>query len=202
MISAMIPPESGKILFKNQALADLNETQLNRVRGRMGFVTDPPVFLNNLPIMENLRLPLRYHSSSSPSSIEATLKKIFQDLGLSDFPDRIPSHFDLRFLGAAALARALSVSPDLFVFVRPLETLDEILAFRLRPLLKEYVTKRGGAVLVLSTVPRLAVALSDKIAVFKEGGIEALEKPEAYRPSLKNKDTQVKPPGSPGSSDD
>jgi ABC-type transporter Mla maintaining outer membrane lipid asymmetry ATPase subunit MlaF len=197
LISAMVMPEEGRVFFKKTDLKKQSEIQLNRLRGRMGIVTDPPLFLNNVRIMENLRLPLRYHSKEKGKSIDEKIEKISGTLGMKGFPDLIPSHFDHRFLGAAALVRALSVSPDLLVLVRPLECLDRTLAFRLQPILKEYVTQHGGAVLVLTTVPRLAITLSDRIGIFDEGRVVDIKTPKAYRASLGGKDTQLRTQDSP-----
>ncbi len=171
LLSGVTLPDAGNVRFMGINLAPADETLLNDLRGRMGFATDPPVFLNNVRIMENLRLPLRYHSSMDTPSIDALLTDLFRALDLEDFTDQIPSHFYPRFLRAAALLRALSVSPDLLVVERPLEQLGDPLARRLPEIWKKRVTAHGGAVLVLTDHDRLARAVTDRVTRFENGQV-------------------------------
>ena len=68
LVTALASPDAGTIRFQGTDLGTKKERDLNPLRGRMGVVTDPPVFLGNLKIMENLRLPLRYHAGGDESS--------------------------------------------------------------------------------------------------------------------------------------
>ena len=180
-------PAGGRLLFMGEDLAGRSEKRLNRFRGRTGVVTDPPIFLNNVRIMENLRLPLRYHSDYSTGRIDEILSEIFASLEMERPVDVIPSHFDPLTLGAAALVRALSVSPVLFVIERPLQCLGPVRAHRLPGLLKRHVLDSGGGVLILTASPRLASTLSDRIALFEEGKIAGLESRESFRRLMEKK---------------
>ncbi|MHC4941549.1 MAG: ATP-binding cassette domain-containing protein [Planctomycetota bacterium] len=194
VVSAVEPPDSGEILFLGKDLTRGGEETLNSIRGRMGILTHPPVFLNNIPIMENLRLPLRYHSRMSFKDINARLAELLVRLNLTGFSDVIPSNFEPHFLGAAGLVRALSVSPDLLLVERPGESLGKEVAFMLPDLWKLYVTNRGGSALVLTTIPRLALALCEKIAVFENGSIQSVESNEEFKNSKRAKETLWKAP--------
>jgi ABC-type methionine transport system ATPase subunit len=176
LISALDFPDHGRIFFNGTDLSQAKEKTLNLLRGKMSIITDPPIFLNNVKIWENLRLPLRYHSKHNTKEIDALLTEIIHNLGLGVFPDVIPSNFDHRFLGAAALVRALSTSPDLLVLERPLECLGERTAFRLPEIEKKYVTNKGGSVLVLTSIPKLARGICHRIAHFERGSITSFEK--------------------------
>jgi ABC-type transporter Mla maintaining outer membrane lipid asymmetry ATPase subunit MlaF len=193
-ISAVEPPDAGEVLFLGEDLIRLKDRDRNRFRGKMGILTHPPVFLNNIPIMENLRLPLRYHSRMPAREIEERLEEILGELKLTGFADVIPSNFEPQFLGAAGLARALSAHPDLLVVERPGECLGKAMTFELPSLWKKYVLDRGGAVIVLTTIPRLALALCDKIAVFEEGSIRSVESREEFKNSKRAVETLWKAP--------
>lgn len=181
LISALEKPETGKIRFKEASLEDSREFELNVLRGRMGIVTDPPVFLNNVRIMENLKLPLRYHDRMNRSAMDERIFEVLHDVGLENVPDVIPSQLDPSTRGALALARALCPLPDLLVLERPEESLGRRLVAKLPQLWVKYVLKHGGAVLAMTGVARLAQALSDRIAVFEHGGISSIESRESFK---------------------
>jgi len=192
LISALDQPDDGKIIFKGNNLSDPGELTLNKMRGHMGFVTDPPSFLNNVRLMENLRLPLRYHTDYNTEKIDGILSGIFDEMKISGFKDLIPSNFNPYFLGAVALARALSARPDLLVLERPGESLDRSISGKLTLLWKKYVLDHNGAVLILTGLPRLALAVSDRIADFDINKIVDIKDKNQYRSSLHKEDTQWK----------
>lgn len=190
LISALDQPDKGKIFFEGTDLGSRGELDLNALRGRMGFATSPPGFLNNVRLMENLRLPLRYHSDHNTDEIDAILSEILDDMGISGFSDVIPSNFGPHFLGGVALARALSTRPRLLVLERPGESLDRSVSRKLTKLWKKYVLEHNGAVLILTGIPRLALAVSDRIADFEINRIKGIMEKDEYRLSLKKEDTQ------------
>lgn len=194
LICAMDFPDEGRILFKGEEPAGRDEERLNRMRGRMGIVTHPPLFLNNVRIMENLRLPLRYHSKRGVREIDAILLELLKALDLEGLEDIIPSNFDPLTLGAASLARALSVSPDLLVVERPVESLGSQRARRLPDLWKKHVLASGGAALALTSDPQLAYSLTDRIAVFEEGETRGMENRNSFRALKEKKVTRWEDP--------
>ena len=52
---------------------------------------------------------------------------------------------------------------------------------KLPQLWAKYLFKNGGAVLVMTGVARLALALSDRIAVFEHGCVTSIENRESFR---------------------
>jgi len=194
LVSAMDNPDEGAVIFKGTDFSLTSEAKKNELRGRIGVVTDPPVFLNNVRIMENMRLPLRYHSKCDAGEIDRILSSIFEELEMGNFQDVIPSHFDRIFLAAAALARAISNSPDILLLERPVECLGKDRAYKLTDILKKRITKQGGAVLILTTQPRLAFTLSDRIAIFEKGVITDLGTGKDLKHILEKKTTEWRRP--------
>jgi phospholipid/cholesterol/gamma-HCH transport system ATP-binding protein len=192
LIMALAVPDKGEVRFLGENLAGLREGRLERIRGRIGVVTDPPVFLNNVRIRENLRLPLRYHSNLTGAEIDAKLAPLLESLDLRGFADVIPSNFEHSFLYAAALARALSVDPDLLLIERPEEGLGKAGRTKLEEICRKYAQDRGGTVLVFGTSPRLAGTLCRRVGLFESGRISAVEDSEAFRRSGRYLETQWK----------
>lgn len=170
-ITGLVPPAEGTVRFRGQALFDLPERTRLSLRGRMGVVTDPPVFLNNVRLTENLRLPLRYHTGLDRRGMDRRLQALLQALDMQGFEDAIPTRFEHAFRYRAAVVRALAPAPDLLVVERPEEGLEAEDLGRLPELWKEGVTGRGGAVLLLTESPAVGRDLAERVLVIGKEGI-------------------------------
>ena len=179
LITGLAPPAEGTVYFRGEDLYALSERKRLELRGRMGVVTEPPVFLNNVRLMENLRLPLRYHSRMSRRAMDEILTGLLDRLGMQRFEDAIPSRFDDAFRYGAAVVRALAPAPDLLVMERPREGLGEEGTSLLPDLWKEGVTNRGGAVLLLVESGETATTLADRVLLFRKNG--TIEETETTR---------------------
>jgi ABC-type ATPase involved in cell division len=190
LICGLNEPSRGRLTFMNNEMHRLQESERNPFRGRMGIVNHPPLFMNNVRIMENLRLPLRYHAGMKGEAADRRILEIWRELGMKDLPDVIPSRLDTGLLGAAALVRALSVFPDLAVLERPAECLGEIPASKLGALLEKYVIHKGGAVLLLTAGTRWAAKLSHRVARFRDGTLSEVMEAASFRAALDEKETR------------
>ena len=170
LVTGLTPPVEGRVYFRGEDLFALPERRRLALRGRMGVVTEPPVFLNNVRLMENLRLPLRYHASMDRREMDRLLEGLLERMGLPRFRDAIPARFDAAFRYAAAAVRALAPAPDLLVVERPREGAGEEGAALFAELWKERVTDRGGAVLLLVENGETARALADRVLPFRRDG--------------------------------
>ncbi|MEW6747588.1 MAG: hypothetical protein AB1486_33065 [Planctomycetota bacterium] len=88
---------------------------LEGIRARIGWVHDPPVFLNNVPLFENIILPLRFHTRIPEKVLHSQGQDLLARLGIRETPVRIPLVYGYSLRRLAALARALL--PDIRLLV-------------------------------------------------------------------------------------
>ncbi len=97
---------------------------------------------------------------------------------LAPFRDRLPSALSGGQQQRVAIARCLAARPQLMLFDEPLSNLDAALREDLRTEMMDLVRQEGITVIYVTHDQAEAMAVSDRIAVMREGEIAQLERPE------------------------
>ena len=154
--------------------AQCARNEARHVRSCVGWVHDPPLFLRNVPVMDNLALPLRYHTKRSESDIRATLREVLARFGIDDPLVKTPPGFGYNTLRIAALARALGAEKGLVVVENTDRTfLESENSESFRAMIGER-RAAGTAVLLMATDEAALSGLGIPLATL-EGGGELLE---------------------------
>jgi putative ABC transport system ATP-binding protein len=173
------PSGSGKTTLLN-VLAGWERADAGEVRWRgrraegssmpwseLAIVPQDLALLEELPIGENVRLPLRLAAASEAASSEVA--RLVDDLGLGPVLDRMPDEASLGEQQRVAIARALALRPAFLVADEPTAHQDEasirrvIAAFRA-------AAKRGTACLVATHSAELIGAL-DRVLSIRDGRV-------------------------------
>jgi phospholipid/cholesterol/gamma-HCH transport system ATP-binding protein len=117
-IAGLAPLEDGKIVLLGREPGDLSRQELCSLRSRVGIVHPGGGLISNLKVLENVTLPLLYHSPESGRGIAERAIAALEQAGyrgnLFELPGRL-SAFQRRVTG---FARAIAMDPDLVVYDR------------------------------------------------------------------------------------
>jgi phospholipid/cholesterol/gamma-HCH transport system ATP-binding protein len=108
----------GRILVLEQDLGSLSRDGLDEVRRRVGIVFADGGLISNLKVLENVTLPLLYHSARSSGEIEKSAIAILERFGCREDLFALPgglSTFKRRMVG---FARVVSMEPEVVVYDR------------------------------------------------------------------------------------
>lgn len=134
IIGALDRPSQGKYILDGDDVAQMNDEDLSKVRGkRLGFVFQAFNLIPQLTVLDNVVVPLFYQgmpASERRDRAEAVLKKV----ELSDRLTHRPSQLSGGQMQRVAIARALVNEPSLLLADEPTGNLD---------------TKTGDAILAL-----------------------------------------------------
>lgn len=125
----------------------------------------------HMSVEENVAYPLK-RLGKSRSDIAATVARMLAMVKLTNFAHRRPAQLSGGQQQRVALARALAPHPKVLLLDEPLSALDLMLRQEMRVELKQLQEETGITFLFVTHDQEEALAMSDRIAVMKDGRVE------------------------------
>lgn len=127
LISGILRPQSGEILFYDKSITDMNDKEIRKHRiSNIGFIFQEFELLEYLNVMDNLILPYKINKSLVvDSEIKDKAKEIANRIGIGNKLDQHPKQLSGGERQRLAIARALITSPPLIIADEPTGNLDE-----------------------------------------------------------------------------
>src|ERR1700693_191454 len=112
-------PQSGQVLVNGVDLAKCTPVELKRVRRSIGVAFQNAALFNSMSVEDNVALPLREHTQLAESTIRLMTWMKLAVVGLAEFGRLSPQALFGGMKKRAAVARALSLDPEILVFDEP-----------------------------------------------------------------------------------
>jgi len=178
-IAGLAEPDRGRILIGGRDVTAVPTSERN-----LGMVFQRYALFPHLTVAENVGYGLterKIEAAERDARVADTLALV----GLPDFGARYPHQLSGGEQQRVALARAIVYRPDVLLLDEPLSNLDAKLRVTMRAELKRLHWSLALTTVFVTHDQREALALSDRIAVMRDGRIEQLGTPaEIYdRPS-------------------
>lgn len=180
IISGLLKPSSGKILFDEKNVTD-DDTSLRNIAQVFQF----PVVYDTMTVKENLAFPLKNRGLEA-DYIERRVTEIAQMIGLEDILNKKTSGLTADIKQKISLGRGL-VREDVnaILFDEPLTVIDPKMKWELRTQLKTLHQKLGHTMIYVTHDQTEALTFADKVIVMSDGEVvqigtpvELFEKPE------------------------
>ena len=125
IIGCLDTPTFGEYILRGQTIADLDETELARIRGQeIGFIFQNSQLLSKLDAMKNVELPMIY-SGVRPRERRRRAEEILVRVGLKDRLRYRPNQLSGGQQQRVAIARAMVTNPTLLLADEPTGALDQ-----------------------------------------------------------------------------
>ena len=158
----------------------LNQTPINNVpphkRG-IGMVFQNYALFPHMTVAENLAFPLEVRKLSKSEIAERT-KRALGMVQLDEFGHRRPGQLSGGQQQRVAVARALVFDPEIVLMDEPLGALDKQLREQMQYEIKHIHESLGVTVVYVTHDQSEALTMSNRIAVFNEGIIQQLARPD------------------------
>ena len=167
-------PQSGEILVNGVDLAKCTVSELKRVRRSIGMAFQNAALFNSMSVEDNVALPLREHTRLAESTIRLMTWMKLAVVGLAEFGKLSPQALSGGMKKRAAVARALSLDPELLVFDEPSAGLDPIVAAELDELILGLKRAFNMTVVVVTHEMESAFRIADRMAMLYKGSLIAV----------------------------
>lgn len=174
LLTKLIKPDSGYILFKDHDIWQMKNPELLNFRKSIGIIfQDPYASLNpRMKIQSIIEEPLKIHNQYALDEIKTKVIEIVKEMGFDEsILDRYPHQLSGGQRQRVAIGRALILNPEILIADEPLSALDiSLQASLLQLLLKVKENKKMGILLITHDL-NIVKTVSDKVAVMHLGRI-------------------------------
>ncbi len=167
----------GEIFYKNQNLLDLNQKEIQKIRGNKisTIFQEPMTSLNPLhTINKQIEEIINTHKITNKKDSKKRTINLLKEVGLSDIAKR-PKVYPYELSGGqrqrVMIAMSIANNPDVLIADEPTTALDVTVQLQILDLLKDIQNKLGMSLIFISHDLSVVKKLSDYIYVMKNGKI-------------------------------
>lgn len=123
LVLGLLKPDSGQILVDGEDITEYAETDMMRVRKKIGMIFQEGALFDSLSVYENVAFKL--HEQGVPEDdVEGEVRRMLRFVNLEDAIDKMPSELSGGMRRRVGIARALVGDPKIVMFDEPTAGLD------------------------------------------------------------------------------
>lgn len=167
-VNLLEEPTSGKIIFEGKDIAG-KELNLSQYRARVGMVFQQFNLFNNMNALENCVCPQITVLHRKREEAEKIARDYLERVGMSAYCNARPAQLSGGQKQRVAIARTLSMNPDIILFDEPTSALDPEMVGEVLDVMKR-LAKEGFTMLVVTHEMAFARDVSSRV-IFMDGGV-------------------------------
>lgn len=179
MIAGFNSIEEGGLYFNGEYVNDREPA-----KRKIGMVFQDYAIFPHLSVRKNVEFGLR-NQGFPKSNLRKHAESYLDLVQIGHLADRMPDSLSGGQQQRVALARALCTEPDVLLMDEPLSNLDAKLRIEMRMAIREIQRRVGTTTVYVTHDQEEAMAISDRIAVMRDGVIQHLGTPQElyHRPA-------------------
>jgi len=173
-IGCLDTPTKGSVSLNGKNISHLEESELAQIRGRtIGFIFQQFNLIPTLNSLENVMLPLEFQEEDA-NVAEKRARDLLKIVGLGDKMQHSPSQLSGGQRQRVAIARSLSVDPEILLADEPTGALDSKTGDYILEFLNELHEEQNKTIIIVTHDTEL-IKYAEKIIHIKDGMIEKIE---------------------------
>ena len=157
--------EEGDYFLDGKNVRGLNDNQLSQMRNeKIGFIFQSFNLLPELPLFDNVDVPLRYRGFNRKERKER-IENALEIVGLSSRMQHLPTQLSGGQQQRVAIARAIAGDPCFLLADEPTGNLDSLMAQQVMELLEE-INAKGTTIIMVTHDDQLAKRAHRNIQIF------------------------------------
>jgi phospholipid/cholesterol/gamma-HCH transport system ATP-binding protein len=171
LMSGLLTPDRGAILFRGRNIVEMNEHELADVRKHLGFLFQGSALFDSMTVGENLEMFLIRHTQFSAEEREEKIQRSLELVGLKDVIDKMPSELSGGMKKRAGLARSIVIEPELILYDEPTTGLDPVTAETIAELIVSMQFRLDVASVVVTHDLPMAYVVTDRAIMLNDSHI-------------------------------
>lgn len=180
MIAGFNSIEGGDFYFNEKRINDMDPSKRN-----IGMVFQNYAIFPHLTVRQNVEFGLK-NRKVEKEELKNETDKFLEAMQITEYQDRLPERLSGGQQQRVALARALVIKPDVLLMDEPLSNLDAKLRLEMRVVIRHIQREVGITTVYVTHDQEEAMAISDRIAVMKDGVIQHVGTPKSIYHRPKN----------------
>jgi len=169
LILGLEDPTFGTVYFKDKNVADLDASEIQKIRRKIGCIYQDYKLLPGKTVYENVAYVMEVEGKGN-SEINKEVPKVLELIGLKDKVDNFPKQLSGGEQQRLAVARALVNHPDIIIADEPTGNLDPYNTYEVIFLL-EKINKAGTTVILLTHDREIINKLGKRVITLVGGRI-------------------------------
>jgi len=170
VLSTLLAPDSGEIVYKGEDVTAMTASRLNRLRQKdFAVVFQFHYLLPYLSAQENVLLPYMKGMGLVPKEARRRADQCLERVGLSGKGTKLPGHLSGGEQQRVAIARALVKESSMLFADEPTGNLDKVTGESIMDLLVDL--KKDGLSIVMVTHDNEYAAMADRVVSMADGKI-------------------------------
>jgi len=171
-IIGLLKPDSGSIKLDGTEISGFSSSEYNNMMKKFGFLFQGGALFDSLTIWENVSFALLNGQNISKKQAKDHAVEKLSQVGLDEnVANLYPAELSGGMQKRAALARAISLSPEIIFFDEPTTGLDPIMASIINDLIVSTSKKLGATTITITHDMQSARIIGDRAAMLYEGKI-------------------------------
>lgn len=173
-VLGLVPKREGTIEVFGEDLDELSPKARQEVERRWGVLFQQGALFSSLTVRQNVQVPMREYLDLSDRLLDELAMLKIEMVGLKpDAADKLPSELSGGMIKRAALARALSLDPEILFLDEPTSGLDPIGAGEFDDLIATLQRTLGLTVFMVTHDLDSIYTICDRVAALGDGRIIA-----------------------------
>ena len=184
-LNLMEHPTSGEIFFEGTDITRISESEMNRLRQRMGMVFQHFNLFPHLTIRKNITLAPVKLGLMTADEANARAEELLEQVGLPDKADEYPSRLSGGQKQRIAIARSLAMNPEVMLFDEPTSALDPEMVGEVLELMKK-LADDGMTMAVVTHEMGFAREVASRVMFMADGNILEQNRPDEFFSNPRN----------------
>lgn len=181
LMIGLIRPTSGELWIGNQEISRLSDSELDKVRLRMGMVFQYSALFDSMTVGDNVAFGLREHTKLSEKEIGKIVAEKLELVGLPGMENYMPGELSGGMKKRVSLARAIAFEPEIIFYDEPSSGLDPIMTAKIDELIVSTQKQLNVTSVVVTHDMASACHIADRIAMIYEGELIAIDTVENFK---------------------